>query len=225
MMSTKEHSILSRIFPLLLSILLSCMVPLSASEDASPYSIRLGYGFSDLNDLGDILSGTWHRYEGDTSVINLDSGYRFWKDVLDLPLDFYIKGGVSYFHENGALYQGEVREDFFEITTYAKAYLNLDFWYNRIRLGAGEGISITQEIPIVEYIDAENSDGTRDPTAKFLNYLDLSVDLDVGRLIHVKSMEELYFGYTLKHRSGAFGLFNGVHGGSNYNMFTIEKNY
>ena len=209
----------------ILFFVVSGTAALCAAEDDSPYSMRLGFGYSDLNDLGDILSGEGHRYEGDTSVINLDSGYRFWHEVLDLPLDFYIKGGISYFHENGVVYQGKVREDFFELTTYAKAYLNLDFWSNRIRLGAGEGISIAQEIPVVELVDAENIDGTHKPTAKVLNYLDLSIDLDVGRLIHVKSIEELYLGYTLKHRSGVFGLFNGVHGGSNYNMITLEKNY
>ena len=201
------------------------MTTLSAEEEVSPYSIRLGFGYADLNDLGQILSGHWQRYEGDTSVYNFDSGYRFVHNAFDWPLDLYIKGGISYFNENGVIYKGKAREDFYEMTTYAKAYFKFDFWHNRIRLGVGEGISITQEIPVVEYIDAENSDGTRDPTAKFLNYLDLSVDFDVGRLIHVKSMEELYFGYTLKHRSGVFGLFNGVHGGSNYNMVMIEKNY
>ena len=101
----------------------------------------------------------------------------------------------------------------------------LDFWKNRIRVGVGEGVSLAQEVPVAEVVDATNSDGTVDPTSKFLNYLDISLDLDVGRLIRVDSMKELYLGYTLKHRSGVFGLFNGVHGGSNYNMITLEKNF
>ena len=223
-MSYKGSVILNQILSSLLLLAVS-HTTLFAIEDDAPYSIRLGYGYADLNDLGEVVAGDWHRYDGDASVFNLDSGYCFYKEVLGMPLDFYIKGAVSYFHENGAVYQGEVREDFFELTTYAKAYLNLDFWHNRIRLGAGEGISIAQEIPVVEYLDAENEDGTHEPVAKFLNYLDLSLDFDMGRLIHVESMEDLYIGYTLKHRSGVFGLFNGVHGGSNYNMLTLEKNY
>lgn len=223
-MTHKDSFILNRIIASLLLFVMS-YTALSATEDDTPYSIRLGYGYADLNDLGEVIVGDWNRYAGDTSVFNLDSGYRFWKEVGGMPLDFYVKGAVSYFHENGVVYKDEVREDFFELTTYVKAYLNLDFWHNRIRLGAGEGVSIAQEIPVVEYIDAENEEGTHEPVAKFLNYLDLSLDFDMGRLIHVQSMEDLYLGYTLKHRSGVFGLYNGVHGGSNYNMLTLEKNY
>lgn len=187
--------------------------------------MRLAYGYSDLNDLGEILIGKWNRYSGDTSALNVDGGYRIVHDFYEFPLDIYIKGGLSYFNENNIVYAGAVRQNFYEATLYIKAYYKVDFWQNRIRIGFGEGLSLAQEIPVVEYIDAENSDGTIDPTAKFLNYLDISADIDISRLIHVESMQELYLGYTLKHRSGVFGVFNGVHGGSNYNMLTLEKNF
>lgn len=139
--------------------------------------------------------------------------------MSDLPLDWYVKGSVSYFNENG--YQ----DDFLEATLYVKVYLKLDFWKNRVRVGFGEGLSLAQEIPYVEIVDATNDDGTVNATAKFLNYLDISFDFDLGRLIRVEPLHDLYVGYTLKHRSGVFGTFNGTHGGSNYNMLTIEKNF
>ncbi len=207
-------------------LLLSTLLHADEKQDApGPYSVRIGYGFADMNDLGEILMGDWNRYSGDASALNIDGGYRISHDFYDLPLDFYVKGGISYFNENNNVYNGEVREDFLEATIYIKAYYKLDFWQNRIRIGLGEGLSLAQEIPIVEYLDATNDDGTVDGTAKFLNYLDISLDFDVGRLIRVKSLQELYLGYTLKHRSGIFGTFNGVHGGSNYNMVTLEKNF
>ena len=198
-------------FLILFSTLLSAQ---EYSDKAEPYSLRLGYGFSDANDLGQILVGDWRRYEGDTSLLNLDGGYRLGYEVFDIPLDIYMKSALSYFNENG------LQKNFLELTFYFKAYLKFDFWHNRVRLGAGEGLSLAQEIPIVEIDDADG-----DPTAKFLNYLDISLDFDVGRLIHVDAMNNLYLGYTLKHRSGIFGLFNGVHGGSNYNLLTLEKNF
>ena len=90
----------------------------------------------------------------------------------------------------------------------------------------GEGISYAQEIPVVEIDDATHSDGNVDKSVRFLNYLDISVDIDVGRLIHIKSMEDMYLGYTLKHRSSVFGLYgNGAANGSNYNMLVLEKNF
>ncbi len=171
------------------------------------------------------MAGDWHPYPEKTTAFNLDGGYRLSHNTFSWPLDIYLKGGLSYFDEKGVLFQGKRYKDVLEATFYIKAYLKLDFWQNRVRLGAGEGLSLAQEIPVVEVVDATNGEGTVDPTAKFLNYLDFSIDFDVGRLIRVKSMQELYLGYTLKHRSGVFGLFNGVHGGSNYNMFTLEKNF
>lgn len=201
---------------LLVSTLLSADNTKAAETD---YSIRIGGGFSDSNDLGDILQGDWNRYSNDTGVINLDGGWRFVKDMFGLPLDGYLKGGLSYFDENG--YQ----KNFGEVTLYAKVYGKIDFWGNRVRIGFGEGLSLAQEIPVVEIDDATAADGTVAPTAKFLNYLDISADFDIGRLIRVGALREFYLGYTLKHRSGVFGLFNGVHGGSNYNMITLEKNF
>ena len=103
-----------------------------------------------------------------------------------------------------------------------KVYYKLDFWKNRIRFGLGDGLSLASDVPIVEIADAEDSDKE---VAEFLNYMDISVDVDLGRLIRVESMHDLYVGYTLKHRSGVFGLFSGVTGGSNYNMLTFEKNF
>lgn len=187
----------------------------------------MGFGYADSNDLGEILIGDWNHYDGDTSALNLDAGYRLVHNTFDWPLDIYIKGGVSYFDENDVynISTNTRSKDFLEANVYIKAYFKLDFWQNRIRIGAGEGVSLAQEIPVVEVDDAQNGDGTTDPTAKFLNYLDISVDIDVGRLVHVDALHEMYLGYTLKHRSGVFGLFNGVHGGSNYNMLTLEKNF
>jgi len=191
------------------------------------YSLRIGYGISDLNNMGQVLLGDWHRYEGDTSVLNLDGGYRFSHNSFDWPLDWYVKGGLSYFNENGVInpHTHQKSKDFLELTLYVKAYYTLNFWENQVRLGFGEGLSLPEELPMVEIVDAINDDGTVNPTSKVLNYLDVSVDVDVGRLFKVKTLHGLHLGYTLKHRSGVFGLFNGVHGGLNYNMITLEKNF
>ena len=214
-------------YKLILVILLSTLT-LDATEKQDPlgpYSIRICYGEADQNDLGAILTGDWNHYSGDTSAFNLDAGYRVGHNVGGLPFDFYMKGGLSYFNENDVVFQDKHHKDFLEVNLYIKVYLKLDFWKNRIRFGIGEGVSLAQEVPVVEIVDATNSDGTVDPTAKFLNYLDISADFDVGRLIRVNTLRDTYLGYTLKHRSGVFGLYNGVHGGSNYNMVTLEKNF
>ena len=195
--------------------------------DDNEYSIRLGYGISDVNDLQDILIGDWQDDAGDTSLINLDFGYRMFQNVNDWPLNIYAKGSLSYFDEKGVInyITGEASKNFFEATIYIKAYYNINFSDNRIRLGLGEGLSFAQEVPVIEVYDSRYYDGSDGKTSKVLNYLDISVDIDIGRLFGIVALQDTYLGYTIKHRSGIYGFFNGVDGGSNYKMITIEKNF
>ena len=54
----------------------------------------------------------------------------------------------------------------------------------------------------------------------------MSLDLDLGKVANYRALDELYLGVALKHRSGAFGLINNVkHGGSNYELLYLEKNF
>jgi len=187
-------------------------------EDENPFSIRLGAGYAEQNDLNNILSFNFSGYEKKTSAINLDGGWRVAHNAYGSPFDVYLKGGLSYFNENG------YADNFIEGTLYIKVYGKIDFWGNRVRVGFGEGLSLAEQVPISEIDDAYIEDGPNEPTAKFLNYLDISVDFDLGRLIRVNSLKDLYIGYTIKHRSGVKGIYSGVRGGSNYLMLTFEKN-
>jgi len=213
--------ILLPLFPniqgLLLKLILVLLLffSLNADEIENKYSLRVAYGTASQNDLGDIISGDFGTHPRDLSVYSLDGGYLLKKEIFDWPLDIYLKGGLSYFDEDHF-------EDMFEATIYLKAYLNLDFWENRVRIGAAEGVSYASSVPEAE---VEEATAEGDKTSKFLNYLDLSIDFDLGKLIRYKPMQETYIGYALKHRSGVFGLYNGVHGGSNYNMLYLEKNF
>ena len=207
-----RHNILL-IFIFIFTITLPAEILKSESKD---FSLRLGVGRSDFNNLGEILIFDFDTYKGHTHVINLDTGLRFIENMGDLPFDWYLKGGLSYFDENG------LQDNIYEATLYVKVYYKYDFMDNRIRIGLGEGLSWASDVPIIEIDEASISDKE---VAQFLNYLDISFDFDLGHLLGIKSLNNLYLGYTVKHRSGVFGLFSGVKGGSNYQMFTIEKNF
>jgi len=87
----------------------------------------------------------------------------------------------------------------------------------------GEGISYTNEIVYTELLEAAQENGNN---SKFLNYIDLSLDFSVGRLIKYQTFDEVYMGWALKHRSGIFGLINNVkQGGSNYNTIYVEAKF
>ncbi|NOR57948.1 MAG: hypothetical protein GQ474_05435, partial [Sulfurimonas sp.] len=139
------------------------------------------------------------------------------KDAFELPIDFYVKSGLSYFDEAG------LQDDIYEVTLYVKVYWNIDFLSNRVRLGFGEGLSYTSDILYVEKVEAiENNDNN----SEFLNYIDFSLDFDIGRLVRYEPLKDTYLGVAVKHRSGIFGLFNNVEkGGSNYVTLSLEKNF
>lgn len=167
--------------------------------------------------MGQILSGEGEFDSVKTHVAGIDGGYLLARDVYDQPIDIYVKGSVYRFFENG--YQN----NFWESTLYFKGYYNINVWENQARIGAGEGVSMASGIPIVEQIEAQQN---RSNSSKFLNYLDISADIDIGRLLCIPSWQGTYIGYALKHRSGIFGLINNVRrGGSNYDMLYIEKKF
>ncbi len=193
---------------------------LNAKEDATDpreFSLRIGAGTAQYSDLKDVLKFNYEGYDENFYGVNLDAGWRAGRDLFDTPFDLYLKGGVTYFNERG------YADDIWEGTLYFKVYGKIDFWDNRIRIGFGEGVSYTNEILEVEREDDSENGGYG--TARLLNYLDISADIDIGRLIRVHSMRDLYLGYTIKHRSGVKGLYSGAHGGSNYILMTLEKNF
>ncbi len=183
---------------------------------ADDYSMRLAYGKASSNNLGTIILGDFGSYPQDLSVFSIDGAYSL-KEYENF--DIYVKGGVSKFNESAA-----ASPNVYEAVLYVKAYWNIDFLDNRIRLGLGEGGSYTNKILYVEKAEAATIENGK--TSYFLNYLDVSADFDLGRLIRYKAMNDTYIGWALKHRSGIFGLINGVtKGGSNYNTIYIEKNF
>ncbi|MBN2815731.1 MAG: hypothetical protein JXQ67_03560 [Campylobacterales bacterium] len=183
------------------------------------YSLRVAYGQASSSTLGDIISGDFSSHEKSLNVVALDGGYLLKQGAFEWPMDVYVKSSISYFDESDAN-----RDALYELTLYIKAYWNFDFLDNRVRFGFGEGASYTSDILFVEAEEAATIvDGK---TSYFLNYLDISLDFDIGKLVGVKTLEGAYFGWALKHRSGIYGLINGVSkGGSNYNTLYIEKNF
>ncbi len=198
-----------------LLVLLFLFFNLYADND---FSVRGAYGTSSASDFDDLYTFTgFNTSPYDTSVYNVAGGYRFVEDFFDLPIDFTANGGVSYFDENGH------QDNFLEATLYLKMFIKFNFLSQTLRYGIAEGVSYAGKVPWVEHKEAEDE---LDEESEFLNYMEMTFDFDLGKLIRVKDMEGLYMGYLIKHRSGSKGLYGGVkEGGSNYNCFYLEKNF
>lgn len=179
------------------------------------YSLRGAFGVATNSDYGQILYGHIEGHTGKPKVYALDGGYLLQKNLFDVPLDLYLHGGVAYFDE------GTLGSDIHETTLYVKLYYR--FLNETLRFGFGEGASYTSGILFSEY---ESARSRNDNTSHYLNYLDTSLDFDLGRVSDMEILEKTYIGLVIKHRSGIFGLINNVKkGGSNYNCFYVEKKF
>ena len=182
------------------------------------YSVRIFGGASSRSDFDQLYTFTGLNTSlYGTNVYGVDIGYKLAENISDWPFDIYAKTGMSYFDENG--YQA----DFLELTLYIKLIYKLNAFGNQFRLGIAEGFSYAGRVP---YVEAEEARVEGDNQSDFLNYMEITLDFDLGKLIRVKSMEHYHLGYLIKHRSGFHGVYNGVRdGGSNYNCIYIEKNF
>lgn len=180
------------------------------------YSTRIAYGTASQNNLGTIISGQLGSHPKDLSMVAVEGAYLLEQNLFDWPIDIYVKAGFSYFNE-------DLHDNVLETVVYIKAYYNFDFLDNRVRFGFGEGGSYVSSVLEAEHDEALLENGN---TSNYLNYLDISLDFDIGKLIRYKPLDNTYFGILLKHRSGIFGLINNVAGGgSNYNSIYLEKNF
>lgn len=198
-----------------MKLFLSLIVLYAGLLATDKYTFRASIGQVTLSDFSEILLLDWQEHPYDLKVYSVDGGYLLKESYKGLPLDFYLRSSLSYFDEN------HHQDDVYEMTIYFKAYWN--FLNDKVRFGFGEGLSYTSAVLTTEILEA-TSEG--DTNSKFLNYLDVSIDVDIGKIFSSKELEELYIGWALKHRSGIFGLINNVkRGGSNYNCVYLEKKF
>jgi outer membrane protein len=182
------------------------------------YSVRFAAGSSSASDFDQLYTFTGlNTHPANTNVYGVSGGYRFVKDAFEWPLDLSVNGSLNYFDENNH------QDDFLEAAIYIKFIFKFDFWGNQLRYGIAEGVSYADRVP---YVEAQEAIEEGDNQSRLLNYMEISMDFDVGKLIRVKELESLYLGYLIKHRSGMWGLYGGVSdGGSNYNCVYLEKNF
>ncbi len=98
-----------------------------------------------------------------------------------------------------------------------------DLSWNRLvrtRLGIGDGISYTGEHLDIETQNYNSENKTN--RSRLLNYLDISLSLNLKDITDMDQLENSYIGVGISHRSGIQGLINDVHGGSNFATIFIE---
>ncbi len=156
-----------------------------------------------------------------TRIAAIEFGQRFVEGLNGWPLDFVGFVGFLYRDERG--YQ----PDNWQLNAYMKAYYYGFPWSHRVRtrVGFGAGVSWAAQVP---YVEVRDQDARARTTSKLLNYLDPSIDVNVGDVFGSKRWSDTYFGVGVSHRSGIFGasrLFGNVDGGSNFLYTYIETSF
>lgn len=179
---------------------------------------RIAHGWATPSNIGEILRWDTAEDPYNNTLTSLFYGHPLTDTLFGLPLDIYLTPGLVFHHNS------EVQDRFYEYVVAIKAYYTLK-WPVRLRFGAAEGLSYSSQITYIERKEMEDK-GYR--PSKLLNYLDFSVDVNVGDLFNSRSAKRLWFGYSIHHRSGIFesnSQFGRIKGGSNYNTLYLQWHF
>jgi outer membrane protein len=164
------------------------------------------------------LSCTSLDHENPPAVTGLQVGRPFVTALNGWPLDFTGYVGVVHHDEMG------LQTDGWQIDAFMKAYY-YGFPWRRVvqtRIGMGFGLSYAERVPYAEVA----SQAVRERnTSRLLNYLDPTIDVNIGDIFRSERLRKTWFGLGISHRSGIFAtskLLGNVDGGSNYIYAYVE---
>jgi outer membrane protein len=164
------------------------------------------------------LSCTDLDHELPSAVAGIQFGRPFITALNGWPLDFVGYVGLLRRDERGQ------QQNAWQLDAYMKAYYYGFPWraYVQTRFGFGFGLSYAERVP---YAEVSSQAARERSTSHLLNYLDPSIDVNVGDLLRSESLRKTWIGLGVSHRSGIFAssrLLGNVNGGSNYIYVSIE---
>ncbi|MBY5993173.1 MipA/OmpV family protein [Ferrimonas balearica] len=188
------------------------------SDALEGHYVRLAHGWATESNMGDILGGNWVEDPYGNQLTSVFWGLPLTNELFGLPLDIYFTPGLVYHHSS------EVQDPTYEGVLAIKAYYNFS-WPIRWRIGVAEGLSYVKDITYIEQIEMDRK-GYR--PSNLMNYLDISFGANLGDLLRVRSLDKLWLGYSLHHRSSIFetaSQFGRIKGGSNYNTVYLQWHF
>jgi outer membrane protein len=179
---------------------------------------RLGQGFATPSTLGNIFNFEAVPDTNNNKLTSIFYGHPVSDELFGLPLDIYITPGFTWH------WQSDVQPNSFELDLAIKLYYTIK-WPIRWRLGAAEGISWVNQIP---YMEAHSLEEKEYSPSNLMNFLDFSIDFNIGDIFNNKPMKQWWIGYYIHHRSSIFETaqhFGRISGGSNHHTIYIMWNY
>ncbi len=183
--------------------------PVATEENL--YKLRLMYGWGYDNTLQElVLEGRGDRFENVSEVGIFVERYLH-KNLWDKNVELSLQLGYIRHDEDG------LNNFVNQYNAGLKLYWTRFPWSGHVRtkIFTTGGISYTDKKLWLELEDD-------DDVSNFLFYLELGIEVNLADITRIKSLEHCYLGGGISHRSGIFGVFDGVHGGSNYPMVFIS---
>lgn len=188
----------------------------------SKWSLRLIRSRGTTSSLKGIITSdiTWD--DRNTRATGLEFGRLLTESFKGWPVD--LVGIIGVYNHN----EGNYQHDLYQLYGGIRADWKRFPWnkFVRTKLSFTEGLSWTNGLLYTEQVDSKF--GAK-PSSKLLNYLDINFRGNINDVLgqinhHWKNefTEKVWLGIGISHRSGIFGLFNGVDGGSNYIYLSIS---
>jgi MipA family protein len=179
---------------------------------------RLAHGWGTPSNIGDIFAGDMVKDPYNNQLTSIFYGHPLTDELFGIPFEIYLTPGFVHH------WSSEVQSSGQEYVLAIKAYYTVN-WPTKWRVGVAEGLSYASP---VTYIEQSEMGRKGYESSKLLNYLDFSLDIDMGDLLNVRSLDGIWLGYTLHHRSAIFesaSHFGRIKGGSNYNAIYLQYHF
>ena len=180
--------------------------------------LRLAHGLATPSNLSDIISFNAEKDPYNNKLTSLFYGHPLSDTLFGWQIPVYLTPGLVYHHSS------EVQDSSWEYVMAFKLYYTFKLPV-RLRFGVAEGLSFADGIP---YVERTELGGKGYRPSKLLNYLDFSLDLSLGDLFRSRSLEDLWLGYSIHHRSGIFessSAFGRIKGGSNFQTLYLQWHF
>lgn len=180
--------------------------------------LRLAHGWGTTSSLGEIIRFKTEKDPYNNQMTSLFYGQPVSDHLFSLPIPLYLTPGIVRHHSS------EVQKTATELVLAMKAYYTIR-WPITWRIGAAEGLSYVDRIP---YLEQEDMDRKNYRASNLLNFLDFSLDIELGDLFRSEQLAGLWLGYSIHHRSGIFqtsSAFGRIGGGSNINSVYLQYHW
>ncbi|WP_070965460.1 MipA/OmpV family protein [Vibrio sonorensis] len=179
--------------------------------------LRVAHGWATPSNIGQILAFETEKDPYNNQLTSLFYGHPLTDELFGVPLDIYLTPGIAHH------WSSQVQSSSTEFILAVKAYYTFD-WPTKWRFGVAEGLSYIDSVTYIEYNELINEKEYTN-TSNLLNYLDFSIDVNLGDLLSNKDLDNLWLGYSIHHRSAIFekaSQYGRIKGGSNYNTIYLQ---